>query len=158
MFQPQQAPNLAALATCFGFRVKDREKGLWILLLWLRKAAEAKTMTGVSPHGGSEATVWGCERPLYKAVKVNPRLPRRPQDAGNAGAMGSLPVKAGNRVWNQPKRKRSNIADRAWRSEEHFDIRHGDAEFGVCPVGFQSCLVQCFLTMASFPSLWNGNI
>jgi hypothetical protein len=26
-----------------------------------------------------------------------------------------------------------------WRSEDCFDIRHGDAEFGVCPAGFQTC-------------------
>jgi hypothetical protein len=26
-----------------------------------------------------------------------------------------------------------------WRSEDHFDISHGDAEFGVCPAGFLPC-------------------
>jgi hypothetical protein len=25
-----------------------------------------------------------------------------------------------------------------WRSENRFDISHGDAEFGVCPAGFLS--------------------
>jgi hypothetical protein len=26
-----------------------------------------------------------------------------------------------------------------WRSEDRFDISHGDAEFGVCPAGFLPC-------------------
>jgi hypothetical protein len=26
-----------------------------------------------------------------------------------------------------------------WRSEDRFDISHGDTEFGVCPAGFLSC-------------------
>jgi hypothetical protein len=32
-------------------------------------------------------------------------------------------------------------------SEELFAIRHGDAEFGVCPAGFCLALVQYFLSM-----------
>jgi hypothetical protein len=43
--------------------------------------------------------------------------------------------------------------ERSWRSEEHFDIRHGDAESEVCPAGFWSSLVQYFLTVI----FWNGN-
>jgi hypothetical protein len=26
-----------------------------------------------------------------------------------------------------------------YRSEDHFDISHGDAKFGVCPAGFLTC-------------------
>jgi hypothetical protein len=58
--------------------------------------------------------------------------------------------KAGNIEWNQPKRMKFVEvikAERSWRLEECFDIRHGDVKFGVCPVGFCSCLVQYFLTM-----------
>jgi hypothetical protein len=29
---------------------------------------------------------------------------------------------------------------RSWRSDDFFDISHGDAEFGVCPAGFLSFL------------------
>jgi hypothetical protein len=39
-----------------------------------------------------------------------------------------------------------NKAEKGWRSEEHIEIRHADAEFGVCPVGFGLfvVVVQCF--------------
>jgi hypothetical protein len=30
----------------------------------------------------------------------------------------------------------SKRAEKNWRSEENFDIRHGDSEFSVCPFGF----------------------
>ena len=36
-------------------------------------------------------------------------------------------------------------AERSWRPEEHFDIRHGDAEFGDCLAGFGLPSVQYFL-------------
>ena len=56
--------------------------------------------------------------------------------------------------WNQPQRKKYvavNKAERSWRSEESFDIRHEDAEVGVCSAGFSFGLVQYFLTV--LPSL-----
>lgn len=35
--------------------------------------------------------------------------------------------------------------------EEHLDIRHGDAEFRVCPAGSHSCvLLQYLFTMSRF--------
>ena len=95
-------------------------------------------MSGVSLHGGLKR-VW-CE-----AVKVKPGLPWRPQNVGDATAIGYLLRGAANKELNQPKRKKCvavNKDERSWRSKEHFDIRHGDAEFGVCPAGFQSSLVQ----------------
>ena len=55
--------------------------------------------------------------------------------------------KAGNIEWNQPKRMKFVEvikAERSWRSEECFDIRHGDAEFEVCPAGFWSCFGPVF--------------
>ena len=73
--------------------------------------------------------------------------------------MRHLRRKAANREWNQPKRKKcvgGNKAKRSWRSEESFDIRHEDAEFGVCPAGFQLYLNQYFLTMS--PSLCFGMV
>ena len=51
--------------------------------------------------------------------------------------------KVTNREWNQPTRKKCvvvNKAERNWRSEECFDIRHGDTEFGVCTVSSWSYL------------------
>lgn len=88
----------------------------------------------MSLHGGPE-------RPLYEAVKVKPGLPKNPQDTGDARVVGYLSKKVAKREWTQPKRKKCvavNKADRSWRPEEHFDIRH-EAEFGVCPTGFWFC-------------------
>ena len=48
-----------------------------------------------------------------------------------------LMSKAANRKWDQPKNYIAvNKDERIWRSEEIFDIRHGDAEFGVGPPWF----------------------
>jgi hypothetical protein len=33
---------------------------------------------------------------------------------------------------------------RIWKSEEHFDIRHGDADDGVFPASFWSCFCPVF--------------
>ena len=69
------------------------------------------------------------------------KLPWIPQDVRDARATGYLLRKAANREWKQPKGKKFaavNKDEKSWRSEEHFDIRHGDAEFGVCPAGFLS--------------------
>lgn len=42
-----------------------------------------------------------------------------------------------------------NKAEKSWRSEEHFDVRHGGAEFGVPRLVFSFALVQYFLTLLS---------
>jgi hypothetical protein len=72
-----------------------------------------------------------------EAVKVKPGLPWRPQEVRDARAVGNLPRKAAHREWNQEGERSvlGNKAERSWRSEEHFDISHGDAELGVCPAG-----------------------
>jgi hypothetical protein len=69
------------------------------------------------------------------------KLPWRPQDVRDARAVGYLPRKAANREWNQPRRKKFvevNKDKRSWRSEESFNIKHGDIGFGVCPADFLS--------------------
>ena len=87
-----------------------------------------------------------------------PGLPWRPQDVGNARS----PLReAANKEQNQSKRKKCvpvNKATGSRRSEEHFDIRHGDAEFGVCPVVFWSCCGPVCPHYAPFPSIWNGKV
>jgi hypothetical protein len=91
-------------------------------------------------------------------VKVKPGLPWRPQDVGDASTVRYLLRKTANREWNQPKRKKCvpvNKDERSWRSEEHFDISYGDAEFGVCPAGFQSSFGPAFPHYALF---WNSKI
>lgn len=75
----------------------------------------------------------GPERPVREAVNV------RFQDVGDVSVIGYLPRKAANRVWKQPKRQKYiavSKSERIWKAEQHFDIRHGDAQFGVCPAGF----------------------
>lgn len=51
-----------------------------------------------------------------------------------------LPRRA-TREWKQPMKEKCvtvNKAERDQGSEECFDLRHGDAELGVYPAGFQS--------------------
>ena len=93
------------------------------------------------------------ETPLCEAVKVKPELLWRPPNIGDAGTMGYLLNRTDNRKWNQPKREKCvavNRAEKSGRSEEHFDTRHGDAEFGVCPACFWSCFGPGFSHLCSF--------
>ena len=149
MFQPQQAAELASFSHMV-LALESRIEEVVIESLWLRKASEARHMSGVACHGGPE-------RPLCEAVKMKPGLPWRPQDIGDARVMWYLPRRAANRVWNQPKRETHvavNKAERSWGSE---DIRHGDADFGVCPAGFQSCFGPVFPHSAP-SSIWNNDV
>ena len=69
-----------------------------------------------------------------------------------------MPRRAANREWNQLEKEKCVAvckAGKVWRSEEHFNIRHGNAEFRVCPAGFGSYFVEYFL---SIPSLCFGII
>lgn len=78
-------------------------------------------MAGVSLHGGPE-------KPLCEAEKVKPGSPWIPPDVGDARIVVHLSRRAANRQYNQPKREKCiemNKAERRWKSEEHFDIRHG---------------------------------
>ena len=61
------------------------------------------------------------------------KLPWRPQHDRDARAVEYLLRKAANREWDQPKRKNCVAVNKA---ERNLDIKHGDAEFGVCPAGF----------------------
>lgn len=79
-------------------------------------------MSGVSLHEGIKMP-W-CE--------VDTWIMWRPQNIGDAKAMRYFLRKPAKSGWNQPKKKKCtavNKAERSLRSEEHFDIRHGDSEF-----------------------------
>lgn len=81
----------------------------------------------------------GLERLSYKTVKVNSGLCWRPQEGGDARVMRHLSRKIADRVWHRHKREKYaalNKAERDWRSEMPFDIRHGNIAFGVYPVDF----------------------
>jgi hypothetical protein len=72
---------------------------------------------------------------------------KKPQDVGGARVLGRLLRKAANQIWNQPKREKCvavNKTERNLRSEEYFDNRHGNEEFGVCSAGFRSCFGPIF--------------
>ena len=96
----------------------------------------------------------GLDRLLREAVKLNPGLSWRPQEDGDARAIGYLLKKATNRKWNQSNKVKCVVVNKAkknWRSEQHFDIQHEDAEFGVCLARFPSHFDVVFLHYALFP-------
>jgi hypothetical protein len=81
------------------------------------------------------------ESQTLKQEAVMLKLPWRLKDVKDARAMGYMLRKAANREWNQPSRKQllqSTKMKEERRSEDCFDISHGDVEFGVCPAGFLS--------------------
>jgi hypothetical protein len=81
------------------------------------------------------------ESQTLKQEAVTLKLPWRLKAIKDARAMGYVLRKAANREWNQPRRKQllqSTKMKKEWRSEDRFDISHGDAEFGVYPAGFLS--------------------
>ena len=61
------------------------------------------------------------------------------QDVRDVRAMDYLLRKAATREWNQPQREEFVAVNKDEKGVEIFDIRQGDAEFGVCPAGFLSC-------------------
>ena len=73
--------------------------------------------------------------------------------------MGYLLRKAAEREGNQPKRNkcvRANKAEKSWRPEEHFHIRHGDAVFEFAQLVFDLALNKFFRAM--LPSLHFGTV
>ena len=64
-------------------------------------------MSGVSLNGGL------VEKPLHEAVKLKLGLSWRSQDARDARLLGNLPRRADNREWNQPKRKKCVVVNKA---------------------------------------------
>ena len=135
-----------SLKRTFSFKVKIYRKRVGNWPLPLRKATAFMQVAMVSLHGG-------LEKPWHE-------LCWRPQDIRDARTVGHLLSRAANRVWNQPKKECivENKAERRWRSEECFDIRHEDAEFGVCPAEFWSCFGPVFPHYAHFPQFWNGDV
>jgi hypothetical protein len=87
-----------------------------------------------------------------ESVKL--KLTWRPQDVRDARVVGYLLRKAANREWNQPKSIAVIKAGKSWRSDGCFNIRHGDAEFGVSQLVFDLAFVQDFYNMP----FWSGNV
>ena len=95
----------------------------------------------------------GLERPLCEAVKVKSRLLSRPQmpdplDTYQRKLLtGSGPAQEKKVCCSQKDLEVSRL----------FDISHGDALFGVCLAGFQTCFGPVLLHLIPFPPFWNGN-
>jgi hypothetical protein len=75
----------------------------------------------------------GSQALEQEAVKL--KLPWISQDVRDARAMGYLLRKSANKDWNQSKRQKCVVVNKGF-GELKSDIRHRDAEFGVCPASF----------------------
>ena len=92
----------------------SKEKKLRFLPVQLRTVTEVRHVLRVTLNGG-------LERPLCETVKLKPGLLWRPQDVGDAKAVGDLSRRAADREWNQPSSKKCvavSKAERSWRSEK----------------------------------------
>jgi hypothetical protein len=95
---------------------------------------------------------------LNETEKMNPEWLWRLQNVGGDRVLRYLLRIAADQMWSQPKREKCvavNKAERNWRSEEPFDIRHRDADIGVCTDGFQTCFAPIFPHCALFSPFWN---
>ena len=149
MFQPQQA---TASFSRVALKTRQR-KGLWNRPPRPRKAAESRCIPRVYLGGG-------LERPVCEVVKMKPGWPWRPQDVGNARAMGYLPRKVANREWNEPQRsmlhstKMKGVGDlkRVLTS----DVEMQSLEFA--QLGFGFCVGPEFPHWAPPSCCCNGNV
>ena len=81
------------------------------------------------------------ESQTLKQEAVTLKLPWRLKDVKDARAMGYMLRKLLTGSGTSPGESsllQSTKMKKEWRYDDHFDISHGDAEFGVCPAG--SCL------------------
>lgn len=83
--------NMVPLTIWSEFSVKkDTGKGLWTPPPWLKKSS-------VSRHETEKSLYEDPERPLHEALNSKSGLHWRPQDVGDARAMGHLPRRATKR-------------------------------------------------------------
>lgn len=91
---------------------------------------------------------------LCEAMKVKPGLCWRPQDIEMPELWDATKESCRLGVEPCPREREvccSQQTESSWRSEEHFDIRHGDGEFGGFPTGFLPCFGPEFSYYAPFP-------
>lgn len=95
------------------------------------------------------------ERPLCQALKMKTGVPWRPQDVGDARALGCLPRRAADWAWNPPKRENCVVVNKAgadWSCEEPFAVGHGEMQsvaFARLAVGSARPSIS---SLCSFPS------
>lgn len=128
-----------------------QERAWEIFLLWLKRATKATLVSVVCPC--IEAHRSHC------IMKVKTGLCWRSQDVGDARVLRHLKRRATDRM--QSLRKRSPLQSvklKHVRSEENFDTRHRNAEFGVFSPGLCSCFGSIFLHCAFILPVWNSNV
>lgn len=92
---------------------------------------------------------------------MKPGFHWRIKDVGDARVMGYLMRRAANREQKQHEKETCVAvikAEWSWSFEECFDVRHGNAEFGVYLVGLCSLFGPVFLHGVLFLLFWNGNV
>ena len=103
-------------------------------------------MSGVSLHGG-------LERPLCEAVRRSLECLGDPKILEMLGLGDACQEKLLTGSGSSP-RGRSMLSvdkdERSWRSEECFDIRHGDMEVEFALLAFSFGLAQYFITILPF--------
>lgn len=150
---PIKQQNLADLPYCSSFRVKNAWHRLWNFSPRLRIATKARYIPEVSLHRG-----W--ERPLHKALKMNPGFHGRLWDVGDVRVLEYLSKGAADQVWSLPKRRKCVTVNKMkgvghLKSALTSDM---NTAFGDCSAGFQSCFDPVFPHYAVFPPFWNGNV
>ena len=114
-----------------------------MLPLRLKKTTDVGPVSEVSLNEGLDS----------QYMKLSLGLPWKTQEGLHARAMGYLQREAANTERKEPKGKSMLESTKLKRIEdlEYLDIRHGHAEFGVCPVGFCSFFGPVFLHCIPFP-------
>lgn len=146
MFQPQEAAELDSFGhMVLVLELKTKEGGIESCSAAKGSCQGQVCVRGVLILRASEAIVSSVEGEAWIALHF-PKCQRCQSH--------EIPIKQNcSQEWNQPKQKkftRVNKAERGWKSGRHFDIRHGGAEFEVCPAGFSSSSSYFVL----FPPFW----
>jgi hypothetical protein len=103
-------------------------------------------------------------------VKVEQKLPRRPQDVVNARNRDYLPWNAKENKWSQLRREAmwaTNDKDIEVGLLKVLELtsglwvpgaRHGATGFNTCFSGFHACFGQILPYYSAVPPFWNGNV
>lgn len=150
--------RLAAELSGTGFGgIKDTGiERLYIFPPWFQRAAAARQCVAVlEPLWEGPETLGGHKKPLH-ATDSEVWVQRRPQDVGDARAVGHLQGSAAYREWCQLRRDMWQASESAKHS--HLSKGHSATIFGICPSGFQYCFGPVFPHYALVPPFGHGNV